>query len=65
MLNGYEATCPGAADRIIRMAEEQGIHRRKMEEGLVDIAKENMELDYAEARIRQVLGFRPGPGFYY
>jgi uncharacterized membrane protein len=57
LLNGYETACPGAADRIIRMAEEQSLHRRKMEESLIDLAKENMRLDYAEGRLGQIFGF--------
>jgi len=28
ILLGYEAACPGAADRLIKMAEDQGEHRR-------------------------------------
>ena len=39
------------------MAEEQSLHRRKMEEGLADLAKEKMRLDYAEGRLGQILGF--------
>ena len=27
----YEATCPGAADRLLRMAEQEGEHRRALE----------------------------------
>ena len=29
---GYEDVCPGAADRILQMAEEEGVHVRKMQE---------------------------------
>ena len=32
LMKGYEEALPGSADRILRMAEEQSSHRRKMEE---------------------------------
>ena len=32
LMKGYEEALPGAADRIIKMAEEQASHRRKLEE---------------------------------
>ncbi|MEJ5188448.1 MAG: DUF2335 domain-containing protein [Breznakiellaceae bacterium] len=32
----YNDIIPGAAERILRMAEEEGNHRRKMEERLVE-----------------------------
>lgn len=35
-LRGYEDVCPGAADRIIRMAEEQAAHRQNIERQIVD-----------------------------
>ena len=31
ILRGYEAICPGAADRIIKMAEKQSDHRQMLE----------------------------------
>lgn len=31
LLQGYEDTCPGAAERILSMAEKQADHRRAME----------------------------------
>lgn len=31
----YEEICPGAADRILKMAEEQGVHRRELEKIVV------------------------------
>lgn len=36
LLAGYEDACPGAAERILVMAEKQGDHRRKLEEKIVD-----------------------------
>ncbi len=35
-LQAYEQVIPGAADRIITMAEEEANHRRKMEDKMVD-----------------------------
>lgn len=35
ILMGYEKTCPGAADRIIKMAETQTKHRQKLEKSVV------------------------------
>ena len=32
----YEATCPGAADRIITMAEKQASHRQELERAVVN-----------------------------
>lgn len=37
-LQGYEIICPGAAERIIRMAERQGEHRRNLENKAVTAA---------------------------
>ena len=34
-LHGYETICPGAADRIIRMAEKQSAHRQEIERLIV------------------------------
>jgi uncharacterized membrane protein len=35
MLQGYEDVLPGAADRILKMAEEQAKHRQSLERGVV------------------------------
>lgn len=40
ILNGYEKVCPGAADRVIKMAESQSKHRQSLEKSVV---KSNIE----------------------
>lgn len=35
MLQGYEQACPGAASRIIKMAESQSQHRQKIEDEVI------------------------------
>lgn len=40
-LMGYEQVCPGAADRIIKMAEEQAAHRRYLEKITVETQAKN------------------------
>jgi uncharacterized membrane protein len=35
MLQGYEEVLPGAADRILRMAEDQAMHRQHLERTVV------------------------------
>lgn len=34
-LHGYESTCKGAANRIIKMTENQSQHRQKMEDKVI------------------------------
>jgi len=38
LLAEYEAVVPGLADRIVRMAEDEGGHRRKMQRGLLRLS---------------------------
>lgn len=56
ILRGYEDACPGAADRIIAMAERQGEHRRSMESTAMEIAHEEMRREFQEARNGQICG---------
>lgn len=49
-LRKYEEVVPGAADRILKMAEEQSRHRRKME-------SEMLQASIRAERIGQILGF--------
>lgn len=35
ILQGYEQACPGAANRIIKMAENQSQHRQKIEDKVI------------------------------
>lgn len=44
ILEGYEKTCPGAADRIIRMAEKQQEHRMEMEKSVVTAGNRDSRL---------------------
>jgi uncharacterized membrane protein len=57
ILAGYEAVCPGAALRIIEMAEEQGTHRRAVENKAVDAQVEGMRRQFREARLGQIFAF--------
>lgn len=49
ILLGYEQACPGAANRIIRMAENQSGHRQKLETKVVssNISNEKTGMYYA------------------
>ena len=57
LLQGYEAACPGAAERIIKMAEDQGEHRRNLEKQMLEMQGEDMRREFAEARVGQVFAF--------
>lgn len=35
LLHGYDAIIPGAAERILRMAEEDALHRREIEKSAI------------------------------
>lgn len=54
LLSGYESACPGAADRIIRMAEEEGVHRRSVQKLVVDAQIEEVRSQFAEAKRGQI-----------
>lgn len=49
VLDGYEKTCPGAADRIITMAENQSAHRQELEREIVSaqVNNEKVGMHYA------------------
>ena len=49
VLEGYEKACPGAADRILSMAEKQSEHRREMEQKVVssEMSSERIGMHYA------------------
>ncbi len=57
LLMKYDLLLPGAAERIIAMAEKESAHRKEMERIALnaDIKIENR--DYDEARWGQILGF--------
>lgn len=50
LLIGYKDVCPGAAQRIIGMAESQGTHRRQIEEKMSSGTIEGMRLQFKENR---------------
>jgi uncharacterized membrane protein len=54
LLGQYEKLCPGSSDRIIRLAEEEAIHRRSIEQSLVRTDMEQAERDSHESRRGQV-----------
>ena len=63
LLKGYEDVCPGAADRIVRMAEDQGKHRRELEQKLAEASVEEMRRGFGEARLGQIFAFMIGIAF--
>lgn len=50
VLRGFEDIVPGAAERIIKMAEEQSFHRRVLEKKVIDS-------DISRSKWGQILGF--------
>ncbi len=50
ILRQFEQVAPGAAERIIKMAEDQSSHRR-------DLEKKVIESDISRSRWGQILGF--------
>lgn len=57
LLRGYEQVCPGGADRIIRIAEAEGGHRRQMEQNEFAAQVESMRRGYREGRLGQIFAF--------
>src|SRR5438445_8181446 len=45
---------PGAADRVIRQFEDEGAHRRKMQDRSLDLNTEGMRRQFWEARLGQI-----------
>lgn len=45
IVEGYEKICPGAADRILKMAEEELVHKRELEKKEEDSIIECRKLD--------------------
>ena len=50
ILKKFDEVVPGAAERIIKMAEEQSLHRRGLEQKVIDS-------DIARSKWGQILGF--------
>lgn len=53
LLNGFEQIVPGAAERILAMAEENGKHQREMEKKALDVT-------YRTILTGQIFGFLIG-----
>ena len=50
ILRKFDEVVPGAAERIIKMAEDQSIHRKELEKKVIDS-------DIARSKWGQILGF--------
>src|SRR5438270_11158238 len=50
ILGQYEKLCPGSSDRIIRLAEEEAIHRRSIEQSLARTEMDQVRSDAEESR---------------
>jgi len=57
VLRQYEAVSPGLAMRIVEMAEQEGAHRREMENRSLQGEFEAMRRDFREARWGQIFAF--------
>jgi uncharacterized membrane protein len=57
ILAAYEEACPGAALRIMQMAEDEGRSRRALEAKVVDAQVEGLRRQFAEARLGQIFAF--------
>jgi len=57
ILERYDRICPGFAQRILSMAEKESEHRRKMEQDVVAIQKDDLVSERRERRRGQWLGF--------
>ena len=56
ILAGYENVVPGAADRILQMAEREQQHRHKSDQTLINAEIEDARQDRYEARLGQIFG---------
>jgi uncharacterized membrane protein len=56
LLRGYEEVCPGAADRIIAMAERQAQHRQALEKSMLAATTAETRGEFTEARTGQICG---------
>ena len=53
----YDATLPGAANRILQLAERQQSHRHNMEAGALEIARTTIVSDSRRGYLGIILGF--------
>jgi len=54
LLGRYEALCPGSANRIIKMAEQEAEHRRAAETKIIDAQIKDRSDQYTESRCGQI-----------
>ena len=57
ILNQYNDMLPGAADRIIAMAEKEAAHRHKMEEKALDAEIKGLKAEAEDTKRGQFFGF--------
>ncbi len=57
LLQGYEQVCPGAAERILRMAEEQHRHSIDMDRQTAGVIADGMRCEHIESRMGLIFGF--------
>lgn len=57
LLAQYESITPGLADRIVKMAEQESVHRREVEHKLVDVAVQDQKDSTSEVRLGQIFAF--------
>ncbi len=55
-MNAYEDALPGAADRILTMAEQKAEQQRRMEQGTLDLAELEIHSAYQQSFLGLVLG---------
>lgn len=60
ILQGYDRVVPGAAERIIAMAERQSSHRQAVEGKLVEAQIADGKIERSERKLGQILGFTIG-----
>ncbi len=60
LLQGYDELVPGAADRLIRMAEDQAAHEREMESKALGSDIKDRESARREALVGQLFGLTIG-----
>ena len=60
ILDKYNQILPGAADRILKMAEKEQSHRHEMQEKLVESQASDFRQDRNEKRLGQIFGFAIG-----
>jgi uncharacterized membrane protein len=54
LLGRYEQICPGSADRIIKMAEQEAEHRRSAESRIIDAQILDMNKQHSDTRCGQI-----------